>query len=820
MADELYNNFDKSLYRINSSVYQYDLPVVDSSVPNIDSGQIESGSEVEQLIRYVGANSAGKLGFTNNETGYILGIDAKDGIPKFYIGNTVNYLNWDGNTLTISGTISATTGFIGGFEIGADYIRDIGNTFGLASTVTGGNDVRFWAGAAFASRSTAPLRVYEDGSIIGTNATFTGALFATSGWIGSATALVYESQGINTGTTGFIRGGQTSYNTGTGYFLGYDTGQYKLSIGNTTNYLTWNGTTLEIAGIFNIGGTTITIDNSQDIQTYLDLIDASGGGTLFLQPGTYTLTADIIIPSGIVLEGVSRDTVIIDCNTSYSVKMTGTDTYSTGTVVINNGDTTVVGTGTTWTAGMIGRSIFLQDQWYEITARADNTHITIGSTYNGTNLSGATYALANIISTSSLIKVTVTGATSSGIVVAYARECNIFDVFVYNCATGIDMDYVQFPQIRCSSVENDVNLNMNWVVGFFIDYSEFGLSTSSHGVIMTDTSNATFFNSSVVDNTGDGINMTNCDTIAFISFDISGNGGQGVEMVSGCDDNQFAQGLFDSNGSDGVKFTATSDRNTIVAVSITNSGGYGVNIAASTCDNNQIIAPAFDNNSSGNINDQGTNTFISPQESITGIVVLMSTIFEATGRLSPFGTDDATTAVGINGLDMSAGAAQNAGRTLNTQIGQNLSTAHSIVGLQVRPRNGEGSGEVCYVGMGENTGLTITDSAITFTSRSNYGIKMIGDGSTQDVYATNAERGGSETSTLIISNPPFTDPINVHSMEYIGGISIIWREFDNTILATHTTNLPTTGMTNPAGQFVVTQNTQIWVPSFSLSTIL
>jgi hypothetical protein len=66
------------------------------------------------------------------------------------------------------------------------------------------------------------------------------------------------------------------------------------------------------------------------------------------------------------------------------------------------------------------------------------------------------------------------------------------------------------------------------------------------------------------------------------------------------------------NTSDGIKLTATNDRNTIVGVSIANNGGYGINIAASTCDNNQIIAPAFDTNASGDINDSGTNTVILP----------------------------------------------------------------------------------------------------------------------------------------------------------------------------------------------------------------
>lgn len=76
-------------------------------------------------------------------------------------------LTWDPDTdtLDITGTINADSGTIGGFDIGADYIRDVADSFGLASTVTVSPDVRFWAGNTFANRNIAPLRIYEDGLI-------------------------------------------------------------------------------------------------------------------------------------------------------------------------------------------------------------------------------------------------------------------------------------------------------------------------------------------------------------------------------------------------------------------------------------------------------------------------------------------------------------------------------------------------------------------------------------------------------------------------------------------------------------------------------
>jgi len=63
--------------------------------------------------------------------------------------------------------------------------------------------------------------------------------------------------------------------------------------------------------------------------------------------------------------------------------------------------------------------------------------------------------------------------------------------------------------------------------------------------------------------------------------------------------------------SDGIKFTATTDACQIIGSQINNNSGYGINIAASTCDNNVIAGCTLGTNTSGNINDLGTATVIS-----------------------------------------------------------------------------------------------------------------------------------------------------------------------------------------------------------------
>ena len=107
---------------------------------------------------------------------------------------------------TISGSITATTGAIGGFSIGTDYIKDAADSMGMASTVTGGDDVRFWAGDTFANRATADFRVTEAGAVTASSFTMTGG--SLSGIVNSTAtdislltashSLVFSSTDLNT----------------------------------------------------------------------------------------------------------------------------------------------------------------------------------------------------------------------------------------------------------------------------------------------------------------------------------------------------------------------------------------------------------------------------------------------------------------------------------------------------------------------------------------------------------------------------------------------------------------------------------------------
>lgn len=91
-------------------------------------------------------------------------------------------------------------------------------------------------------------------------ATEIAANAVTAGKINVTTLAAIEADlgAITAGTiqlnnAGWIKGGQTAYNTGTGYFLGYESG-YKFSIGSPTgDRLTWDGSLLTIVGDVKVG---------------------------------------------------------------------------------------------------------------------------------------------------------------------------------------------------------------------------------------------------------------------------------------------------------------------------------------------------------------------------------------------------------------------------------------------------------------------------------------------------------------------------------------------------------------------------------------
>jgi hypothetical protein len=185
-----------------------------------------------------------------------------------------SHLTWNPETLilTIDGTIFAEAGNIGGFDLGPDFIRDEGDSFGLASTVTGGNDVRFWAGSSFAARDTAPFRVYEDGSIFASMGTIGGFVLGTDFIRDAANSFGLASTVTGGDDTRFFAG-QTFANRATAPFRVTEAGVVT-AISGTIGGWTLSATTLSGTNAVLSSVGTLLLGTANDV-AILDANDAT-----------------------------------------------------------------------------------------------------------------------------------------------------------------------------------------------------------------------------------------------------------------------------------------------------------------------------------------------------------------------------------------------------------------------------------------------------------------------------------------------------------------------------------------------------------------
>jgi hypothetical protein len=164
-----------------------------------------------------------KSGQTDYDTGTGFFLGDHQGVPKLSIGDSANNkITWDGATLVVVGDITVEDGSITADKMDVSELSAISADMGEITA---------------------------------------GSIVLPSG--------------------GFIRSGQTAYDTGTGFYLGNDSGTPRLSIGNSAgNKLTWNGTTLSISGAIDLSNTIQTFT-----PTWLDFSSDPSGTISYMDLG-------------------------------------------------------------------------------------------------------------------------------------------------------------------------------------------------------------------------------------------------------------------------------------------------------------------------------------------------------------------------------------------------------------------------------------------------------------------------------------------------------------------------------------------------------
>lgn len=363
-----------------------------------------------------------------------------------------------------------------------------------------------------------------------------------------------------------------------------------------------------------LGNSTISVRPGESIQEAIDETNNRGGGRVFLTPGTYEVKSHLDLKTGVTLEGANSATTIIDfLAAAYSIRAIGTDVYDTGTISVNVNSSTVTGSGTSWTSSMIGQSISLEGLYYEITAVGGVTSLTIGTPFISTsgdgNLSGASYAIATIIDNAAVDNLTIQNSTAPAIDLQYC------DSFTSNGVVEIECQY-GLKALFSSTIIKENGGCFDCEYGYFFTNSDgFSIisdlvygTTVGDGFRATTSGDATIFNTSFSSCATNGMTFISGYNTGIVSFACNDNAGKGIELVSNTSDIEMFGAVIGGSGSDGIKLTATSDTNQIIGISFKNNGGYGVNIAASTCDNNVIVGNSFVGNTSGTINDSGVGT--------------------------------------------------------------------------------------------------------------------------------------------------------------------------------------------------------------------
>lgn len=209
----------------------------------------------------------------------------------------------------------------------------------------------------------------------------------------------------------YVRGSTQSVNTVLVHHTGddYASGAAYSSTDSGLNWSAVSSTDLKF-NVYTGGSTGLTGLIRYYTSTGIKQTFAKVGTGLYRGNDSTGAMTTITLPSGVSFNNANfldfaivNDTLLVVDDDSQIKKYRGSTNanYSTGTISVTNGDSTVTGSGTSWstaTNAVAGEYIQLPDsKWYKIASIASNTSLEIemGSTgYQGTTLSGQSYVIS------------------------------------------------------------------------------------------------------------------------------------------------------------------------------------------------------------------------------------------------------------------------------------------------------------------------------------------------------------------------------------------------------------------------------------------
>lgn len=418
---------------------------------------------------------------------------------------------------------------------------------------------------------------------------------------------------------------------------------------------------------------------------YVNIKPALDAGlkTLFIKKGTYAQTADLSLPSGALLKGENSEVYITFAGNTQLKAQSPTASKSGGTITVTNGSAAVVGVGTSFAAGDVGKYIRVQNEFYLISGHTDALNITLSETYQGDTTAGLSYFLREML----------TGVMLENLVVV-GNGTNTLDLVLFDGVLNSRISACVFRdnnQSNFKSVESGVLSFINVL----------SRSSAADGFELETTFSANFSACEGVNNAAYGYNLVSGNGLTIDNSHANNNNLYGIQtavaqtIVTSCQASQNKEG--------GIRVLGTSTDTKIEGCAMLNNEQIGVVLEA---DRFIVDSCTFDDHSDNGVRIEGNE----------GVVSNCNIINSSIGIETRTGGGNNVTIIGNTTNNNTAGGiVANFGD--NMTIGHNISTNNGVHGISILADNNIINGNVCTGNT--NNGINVTgDNNIISSNRS------------------------------------------------------------------------------------------------------
>jgi microcystin-dependent protein len=450
----LYTVFDKGLYRITTE------KIVMSS--DIDPDTITSGSSVSVMSNVLGNIYSGKTSFSNNETGYILGLD--NGVAKFYIGTDTSYFNFDGTNCILSGDF-----IISGDIISSNYVAGTSGYKLEYATGIGYLNSAVISGAITTTAGSSITTTYLSG-LVGLSNTNISAQGWTNTCVFSATdyRVVAWATGVITtaaGTAYNITGANTGNMASTTYIY------LDIAVSTTLLQITTTATTAIGSGKILVAVATPNTDTTSKAQ--YQVYGGVGGVRLFVD----NISANSASTNEFISNSAQIANLVV---TNAKINDLAANKITAGTGIINN-----LSVLSTLTMGSAATDGTIQSYGWNGTA---NGFQILGGATPSISLIGGTITGGTIQTASSGARITITsngliGYNSSNIAKIYINnpsESTYGDIYVNSPTESPSILFANRPTLSQNYSSNQVFIS-NQI--YLVDGSEYTDASSLFKVV-------------------------------------------------------------------------------------------------------------------------------------------------------------------------------------------------------------------------------------------------------------------------------------------------------------------------------------------------